>query len=193
MEEIKTPKRPIIYYLIIVIVSMLILNLFVMPKLMSKQFEESTYSDFLSMIERGKIKEVEIQEQQILFSDTSEPTKYYKTGLMNDPEYYKTGLMNDPELVSRLEKAGVVFTATIEEQASPWLTLLIGYVVPILIFFVVGRLLTLLIEMFVMWFFVTLLKLNSDLQVVIFTIVAQIFVIVGNYVFSKLFVFKKEK
>ena len=59
--------------------------------------------------------------------------------------------------------------------------------------FVVGRLLTLLIEMFVMWFFVTLLKLNSDLQVVIFTIVAQIFVIVGNYVFSKLFVFKKEK
>ncbi len=130
MEEIKTPKRPIIYYLIIVIVSMLILNLFVMPKLMSKQFEESTYSDFLSMIERGKIKEVEIQEQQILFSDTSEPTKYYKTGLMNDPE-----------LVSRLEKAGVVFTATIEEQASPWLTLLIGYVVPILIFFVVGRLL----------------------------------------------------
>lgn len=130
MEEIKTPKRPIIYYLIIVIVSMLILNLFVMPKLMSKQFEESTYSDFLSMIERGKIKEVEIQEQQILFSDTSEPTRYYKTGLMNDPE-----------LVSRLEKAGVVFTATIEEQASPWLTLLIGYVVPILIFFVVGRLL----------------------------------------------------
>ncbi|MEE3409159.1 MAG: ATP-dependent zinc metalloprotease FtsH, partial [Erysipelotrichaceae bacterium] len=126
----KTPKRPIIYYLIIVIVSMLILNLFVMPKLMSKQFEESTYSDFLSMIERGKIKEVEIQEQQILFSDTSEPTRYYKTGLMNDPE-----------LVSRLEKAGVVFTATIEEQASPWLTLLIGYVVPILIFFVVGRLL----------------------------------------------------
>ena len=58
--------------------------------------------------------------------------------------------------------------------------------------FVSGRLLTLLIEMFVMWFFVTLLKLNSDLQVVIFTIVAQILVIIGNYVFSKLFVFKKE-
>lgn len=59
--------------------------------------------------------------------------------------------------------------------------------------FVVGRLLTLLIEMFVMWFFVTLLKLNSDLQVILFTLVAQIFVIIGNYVFSKLFVFKKRK
>ncbi|MBQ7058999.1 MAG: ATP-dependent zinc metalloprotease FtsH [Firmicutes bacterium] len=130
MEEIKTPKRPIIYYLIIVIVSMLILNMFIMPKLMQRQFEETTYSDFLSMLERNKIKEVEIQEQQILFSDTGDPTKYYKTGLMDDPD-----------LVERLKSAGVVFTATIEEETSPWLTLLIGYVVPILIFFVVGRLL----------------------------------------------------
>lgn len=55
--------------------------------------------------------------------------------------------------------------------------------------FIAGRLLTLLLEMFVMWFFVTLLKLNSDLQVIIFTIIAQILVILGNYVFSKLFVF----
>lgn len=61
-----------------------------------------------------------------------------------------------------------------------------------LISFITGRLLTLLIEMFVMWFFVTLLKLNSDLQVIIFTLVAQVLVIVGNYIFSKLFVFKKE-
>ena len=68
MEEIKTPKRPIIYYLIIVIVSMLILNMFIMPKLMQRQFEETTYSEFLNMLEKNKIKEVEIQEQQILFS-----------------------------------------------------------------------------------------------------------------------------
>ena len=59
--------------------------------------------------------------------------------------------------------------------------------------FVSGRLLTLLIEMFVMWFFVTLLKFNSDLQVIIFTLVAQVFVIIGNYIFSKLFVFKKSR
>ena len=58
--------------------------------------------------------------------------------------------------------------------------------------FVTGRLLTLFIEMFVMWFFVTFLKLNSNLQVVIFTIVAQVLVIIGNYIFSKLIVFKKE-
>ena len=61
-----------------------------------------------------------------------------------------------------------------------------------LIGFVGGRLATLLIEMFVMWFFVTNLKLNSDMQVVIFTIVAQILVIIGNYIVSKLFVFKKK-
>ena len=62
-----------------------------------------------------------------------------------------------------------------------------------LVGFVGGRLATLLIEMFVMWFFVTNLKLNSDMQVVIFTIVAQILVIIGNYIVSKLFVFKKKK
>ena len=61
-----------------------------------------------------------------------------------------------------------------------------------LVGFVGGRLATLLIEMFVMWFFVTNLKLNSDMQVVIFTIVAQILVIIGNYIVSKLFVFKKK-
>lgn len=58
--------------------------------------------------------------------------------------------------------------------------------------FVVGRLITLFIEMFIMWFFVTFLKLNSNIEVILFTLIAQAFVIIGNYVFSKLFVFKKE-
>lgn len=57
--------------------------------------------------------------------------------------------------------------------------------------FVAARISTLLLEMFIMWFFVTLLKLNSDLYVVIFTLVAQVTVVIGNYIFSKLFVFKK--
>ena len=57
--------------------------------------------------------------------------------------------------------------------------------------FVVARIATLLLEMFIMWFFITLLKLNSDLYVVIFTLVAQVAVVIGNYIFSKLFVFKK--
>ena len=59
--------------------------------------------------------------------------------------------------------------------------------------FVVARIATLLLEMFIMWFFVTLLKLNSDLYVVIFTLVAQVAVVIGNYIFSKLFVFRKDK
>ena len=57
--------------------------------------------------------------------------------------------------------------------------------------FILSRISTLLLEMFIMWFFVTLLKLNSDLYVVIFTLVAQVAVVIGNYIFSKLFVFKK--
>ncbi len=57
--------------------------------------------------------------------------------------------------------------------------------------FIIARLSTLLLEMIIMWFFVTLLKLNSDLYVIIFTIIAQIAVVIGNYIFSKLFVFKK--
>ena len=59
--------------------------------------------------------------------------------------------------------------------------------------FVVARIATLLLEMFIMWFFVTLLKLNSDLYVVIFTLVAQVAVVIGNYIFSKLFVFRKDR
>ena len=59
--------------------------------------------------------------------------------------------------------------------------------------FVVARIATLLLEMFIMWFFVTLLKLDSDLYVVIFTLVAQVAVIIGNYIFSKLFVFRKDR
>lgn len=70
-----------------------------------------------------------------------------------------------------------------ESKNEKWLKEFIG--------FVTGRLLTLLIEMFVMWFFVTFLKLNSNLQVIIFTLIAQVLVIIGNYIFSKLFVFKK--
>ncbi len=130
MEEIKTPKRPIIYYMLIVVVAMLILNLFVMPRLMNRQFEETSYSEFLDMLENGKIKEVEIQEKQILFMDKSDPARYYVTGIMDDPD-----------LINRLDAAGVTFTATIEQEASPWMTLLLGYVVPLLIFMVVGRLL----------------------------------------------------
>lgn len=59
--------------------------------------------------------------------------------------------------------------------------------------FILSRISTLLLEMFIMWFFVTLLKLNSDLYVIIFTLVAQVAVIIGNYIFSKLFVFRKDR
>ncbi len=131
MEEIKTPKKPILYYALIVLTIMLILNFFLLPKLTQPSYEEVSYGKFLEMVESGEISEVQIDGDVIYFKDGGDPAKFYRTGLMDDPE-----------LVNRLESAGITeYYSTIVEQTSPLVTFLVGWVLPLVFFVVVGRLL----------------------------------------------------
>lgn len=130
MHEVKTPKRPLIYYYGIVLLILLLFNFLAMPWLAQRQIEEVDYGTFMSMTEQKQIGKVEIQSNQILFTNTDET------------KVYKTGLMNDPDLVSRLYDSGAEFSSDITEQMSPFLSLLLTWVLPIVIFIIIGQVLT---------------------------------------------------
>ncbi len=113
-------RKPIIYYYAIVMVILVLLNLFARPFLETQQIQLEDYSTFMKEIDDGTLAEVEIQSNQIL---------YKKTG---DTTIYRTGLMNDPQLTQRLYEADVKFTADIQEQATPWISLIVSWLFPVL-------------------------------------------------------------
>ena len=101
MNEVKKPKKPLIYYYGIVLLVVFLFNLLVMPRVLQRQIIETDYGTFLDMIDGKDIGKVEVQQNQILFTN--------KDGTA----IYKTGLMNDPQLVDRLHSAGAQFTQEI--------------------------------------------------------------------------------
>ena len=129
MKEVKNNKKPFIYYYTIVIVIMILLNMFVFPKVLSPTVKEVGYDTFLTMLDKQEIKQVQVEDNQIIFSDNADPVKYYKTGVFNDPE-----------LVNRLQTAGVEFGTQIVEEPSVWSSLLAS-MVPFIIMIVLGQLL----------------------------------------------------
>ena len=131
MEEVKTPKKPFIFYLVIVMAVMMLLNMFVFPRMMSPQVEEVDYGLFLQMARDGKLTKVQVTDTEIVFADNSNP-----------PQYYTTGRMEDPFLVDRLEQAGITsFGAPIVEEMSPILSFLLSWVLPMVLFIGIGQLL----------------------------------------------------
>ncbi|HIV25716.1 MAG TPA: ATP-dependent zinc metalloprotease FtsH [Candidatus Scatomonas pullistercoris] len=133
MREVKTPKRPIMFYYGIALIVLLLLNMFLWPSLNSPRVEEVGYGTFIQMLNDGEIKEVEVDWQNgvITFGDTSEPEKYYETGLMDDYQ-----------LTDRLLNAGLEdFSSPIVEEMNPILSMLISIVLPIVLIILVGQLL----------------------------------------------------
>ncbi len=131
MQEVKTPKKPFIFYLVIVMAVMMLLNMFVFPSLMSPEFKEVDYGEFLKMAKEGELGEVQVTDTEIKFSDNKEPVGYYTTGWMEDPF-----------LVDRLEQAGILkYGAPIVEQMSPLLSILLTWILPMVMFIVIGQLL----------------------------------------------------
>ncbi len=131
MKEVKKPpKKPLIYYAFISGLVLLLLNALVFPKLLSVQVREVGYSDFLSMLDEGRIDAVEIEDDQIIFCDNAEPANYYKTGRIDDAK-----------LVDRLHEKNVSFAQQITETMSPLLSFLITWILPIAAFSMLGRLL----------------------------------------------------
>ncbi|MCE5187745.1 MAG: ATP-dependent zinc metalloprotease FtsH [Eubacteriales bacterium] len=131
MTEHTPSKKPIYYYAILAMIVLLLLNALVFPQLMQNEVKEVGYNEFLSMVDSGTVKEVSRDETTQTITFTTE-----KDG---ETQYYKTGIWPDETLVSRLSDAGVPFTASIPTQASPLLSFLISWLLPILIFIVLGR------------------------------------------------------
>ena len=130
MNEVKKPKKPLIYYYGIVLVVLLLFNFLAMPWLSQRQVKEVDYGTFMTMTEEKQIGKVEVQDNQILFTDKDEK------------QIYKTGLMTDPDLVNRLKASGAEFSSEIQEQMSPVLSFLLSWLVPILFFVGIGQLLS---------------------------------------------------
>ena len=126
MKEIKNPKRPLVYYAIVAMLAVLLFNLLAVPAMANAAVKEVDYGTFMDMTEKGDIGKVEIESNQIIFTDKSGQT------------FYKTGLMDDPDRTERLYKAGAEFSSEIVEQTSPLLSFVLTWVLPILIFVWIG-------------------------------------------------------
>ncbi len=128
MKEVKSPKKPVLMYYVIIFLLVILFNSAVMPAWREQQVKEVDYSTFMNLTDEKKIDKVEVDENQILFTEKGD-TK----------QTYKTALMNDPQLVSRLHDSGVTFTGQIVDKMNPILSILLSWVLPILIFFWIGQ------------------------------------------------------
>ena len=130
--ENKNPRKPLLFYYLIAMLVIMLLNALVFPALLATPVTEVGYSDFLNMIDMGKVEEVAMENEQIVFTAKDEEGK---------SAVYKTGLWPDENLVDRLHRAGARFTAVIPTQDSPLLNFLSSWVFPILFFVLIGQLL----------------------------------------------------
>ena len=127
MNEVKKPKKPLIYYYFVVLLCVMLFNLLLMPRILERQIRETDYGTFMSMAEEQNIGRVQVQDNQILFTD--------KEGTA----VYKTGLMYDPGLVDRLKDSGAIFSSEIIEETSPLLSVLLTWILPMVVFVVLGQ------------------------------------------------------
>ena len=129
MKEVKSPKKPLIYYYAIVLLVLMVFNSLILPLIAKRQIKEVGYGTFMTMTEKGEIGKVEIESNQILFTDKDGET------------IYKTGVMNDPGLTERLHASGAEFASEIVEEASPLMSFFLTWILPVVIFVALGQLL----------------------------------------------------
>lgn len=127
MHEVKKPRKNIAYYYFVVLMLLMLFNAFVYPYLLEQQVEEVDYGTFMSMTEKGKIGQVEIQTNQIIFTNK------------DNSKIYKTGLMDDPDRTQRLYDSGAKFSSEIVQQMSPLASFLMTWILPIVIFVALGQ------------------------------------------------------
>lgn len=127
MNEVKEPKKPLLYYYGIILLALMLINFLAMPYMNRRQIQEVDYNTFISMTENQEISRVQIQDNQILFTDKEETM------------IYCTGLMDDPGLTDRLYASGADFGSEIVEETSPFATFLLSWVLPVVIFYLIGQ------------------------------------------------------
>ena len=135
MNEVKTPKKPLIVYYAIAILVVLLINTLLVPMVSQARVKYVDYGTFIQMTEEDKISEVQVQDNQIIFVTKEDEAN-------KNAVYYRTGKMDDPELTSRLSEHGVRFDKEIVEETSPLLSFLLSFVFPIVFFIALGQLLT---------------------------------------------------
>ena len=128
----KDNKKPLFYYIYIVVLALLLLNAFVFPLFSGHRVQEVGYSTFLKMVDEGKVKQVVLDDQYILFAAYDDNEKL---------NTYQTGVFPDQGLIERLEKSGVEFSSYIESEGSPFVNFLVSWIVPIIMFSIIGKLL----------------------------------------------------
>jgi len=128
MKEVKSPKKPLIFYYGIALLVIVLFNVIVSPLLVKARVTEVDYGTFMSMIEQKKIGNVEVDDDQIVFTDKDDAKKIYKTGAMNDPT-----------LTQRLYDSGAKFSKDIETTTSPLVSFLLTFVLPLIIFIGLGQ------------------------------------------------------
>ena len=131
MKEVKQPKKPLIFYYLIVLLVIFLLNGLLFPRLMKQQIETVDYGTFLSMLDEGKVDTVQVETDYIYFSGRDEAKLLYRTATFDDPN-----------LVDRLYDAGCTFGKVVEEQMSPFMNFLLSWILPIAIFWMIGQFLS---------------------------------------------------
>lgn len=129
MKAIKPPKKPLIYYYVVILLVILLLNTFIFPAIFNLSVKDVDYGTFLTMVEEGKVAQVEIEDNYIMFTPVD----------TNKVKAYRTGLVDDPKLVDRLHAANVEFTKVIPRETSPLVSFLISWILPLLIFIAIGQ------------------------------------------------------
>ena len=127
MNEVKSPKKPLIYYYIIAMLVVVLLNALLLPWIAKQQIVEVDYGTFITMTEKNEIGGVQVQDNQIIFTGKDGRT------------VYKTGKMDDPDLVARLQASSAVYGKEIIEEASPLLSFLLSWILPMAMFIGIGQ------------------------------------------------------
>ena len=128
MKEVKQPKKPLIFYYLIVLIVMMLLNSLLFPRLLKQKVETVDYGTFLNMVSEKQVDTVQIEGDYIYFTDKQE-----------EPAFYQTTTFDDPDLVDRLQASGCAFGRVVEEEMSPILSFLISWILPIVIFALLGQ------------------------------------------------------
>ena len=129
MKKVEKPKKPLIFYYLIALIILVLLNTFLFPNIMGKnKVKEVDYGTFLTMVEKKEVSKVELNGDTIYFTDNSE-----------EPKYYETTTFDDPNLVNRLEDAGCEFGRVAQQEMNPLLSFFLVWILPLLIFWALGQ------------------------------------------------------
>ena len=129
MKKVEKPKKPLIFYYLIALVILILLNTFLFPNLMNHhKVKDVDYGTFLTMVDKKEVSKVELNGDTIYFTDKAA-----------EPNYYETTTFEDPDLVNRLEEAGCEFGRIAQEEMNPLVSFLLVWVLPIVIFWVLGQ------------------------------------------------------